>query len=527
MNRGLAWVVLMAAALLAFGLLVDDTPSPPSGRQVPGASVATNGLAEQTVDGDTSMRVAVLPFIPISSGRDDEYLAIGFSQEVLRMLQQYPTLPLAARGSSFRFSGSGQSNEAGTALGVSHVISGEVHRAGDRLRIQAQLLHVGDDTSITLLQRDGRESEASALAAEIAQVAAASLDLTPLRPRGNGIAATAMSEFEKGQVLFARAHGAGDMISLLRQANVHFERAIELAPHFSRAQVAAADLFIHILLKSANGQLDGNITSGDREGAIYQLQRFYDGAIRPADGSRHRSTAQVDRAVLLADTRSLGRLTQQTLSAQGCITPDWGHLVAAPFGSAQALGLTFNRMTRCDPLSSHSWSNLAWAQLWSGKLAATVDTARRGAVKADSAWLREAWLIALLHTGRSEEARNLVGGMKPARGRSYADFLLVASSGDAAAATERQQKYLASFGPNDRLALVMHALRGNRNEANRLAAEIDARHGGHLGLLNAIFQCACGAPFDLDSTPRFSAMIAASGLQWPPGRPVDWPLKKW
>ncbi len=74
---------------------------------------------------------------------------------------------------------------------------------------------------------------------------------------------------------------------------------------------------------------------------------------------------------------------------------------------------------------------------------------------------------------------------------------------------------------------MLEASRGNRGEANRLAAAIDARTFGHVALLQAIYDCLCGAPFDLDATPAFAAMLADSGLAWPPATPFDFPLKEW
>jgi adenylate cyclase len=73
----------------------------------------------------------------------------------------------------------------------------------------------------------------------------------------------------------------------------------------------------------------------------------------------------------------------------------------------------------------------------------------------------------------------------------------------------------------------MEAARGNRNEANRLAGLIDSRSFGYMSLMQAIYWCTCGAPFDLDATPVFSSMLAGSGLPWPPAKPLNFPLKDW
>jgi adenylate cyclase len=105
--------------------------------------------------------------------------------------------------------------------------------------------------------------------------------------------------------------------------------------------------------------------------------------------------------------------------------------------------------------------------------------------------------------------------------------ILAAIRGDAETATRHQENYLGRYGPDDREALVLEASRGNRNDANRIAAAIDARPFGHVVLLQAIYDCLCGAPFDLDATPGFAALLEDSGLSWPPAKPFDFPLKDW
>jgi hypothetical protein len=56
---------------------------------------------------------------------------------------------------------------------------------------------------------------------------------------------------------------------------------------------------------------------------------------------------------------------------------------------------------------------------------------------------------------------------------------------------------LAAKGPDDLFSLVLNAQQGNRNEANRLAEAIDQRPFGYATLMQAIYYCTCGAPFDL------------------------------
>ncbi len=62
-----------------------------------------------------------------------------------------------------------------------------------------------------------------------------------------------------------------------------------------------------------------------------------------------------------------------------------------------------------------------------------------------------------------------------------------------------------------------------RDEANSRAAARDQRPGGHIRLAGAILGCLCGAPFDLEATPNFKALIEQGELQWPPLAPISLP----
>ncbi len=68
---------------------------------------------------------------------------------------------------------------------------------------------------------------------------------------------------------------------------------------------------------------------------------------------------------------------------------------------------------------------------------------------------------------------------------------------------------------------------GMRDEANRLAAEVDQHRFGTATLAQWIMWCGCGAPFDLESTPNFAANLEDGGLDWPPEPIMEFPLKDW
>lgn len=112
------------------------------------------GLFSATQTGDdqpmpavptSAASVAVLPFANMSNDPDNEYFSDGLTETLLHMLAQIPDLKVAARTSSFAFKGQNVNvREIAAALGVAHILEGSVQRAGDRVRITAQLIRASD-----------------------------------------------------------------------------------------------------------------------------------------------------------------------------------------------------------------------------------------------------------------------------------------------------------------------------------------------------------------------------------------------
>jgi adenylate cyclase len=85
--------------------------------------------------------VAVLPFVDMSPERDQEYFCDGMVEEIINELAKIPDLRVAARTSTFAFKNRPDDvREIGRRLGVQSVLEGSVRKAGDRLRVTAQLI---------------------------------------------------------------------------------------------------------------------------------------------------------------------------------------------------------------------------------------------------------------------------------------------------------------------------------------------------------------------------------------------------
>ena len=93
----------------------------------------------------TEKSIAVLAFKDLSPEGDQEYFADGLSEELLNVLAQIPNLQVAGRTSSFAFKGQNRDlREIGEILKVSHILEGSVRKAGNRIRVTAQLINAAN-----------------------------------------------------------------------------------------------------------------------------------------------------------------------------------------------------------------------------------------------------------------------------------------------------------------------------------------------------------------------------------------------
>src|SRR3990170_3595362 len=89
--------------------------------------------------------VAVLPFVNMSSDKENEYFSDGISEDLITALSKVSGLHVAARTSSFAFKGRNEDiRTIGTRLGVGAVLEGSVAKSGNRVRIIAQLINTAD-----------------------------------------------------------------------------------------------------------------------------------------------------------------------------------------------------------------------------------------------------------------------------------------------------------------------------------------------------------------------------------------------
>lgn len=186
--------------------------------------------------------IAVMPFTNLSHDRDNTYFSDGLAETTLDMLTQVKGLKVIARDSSFAFRG-GESTpaEIGRKLGAAHLLEGSVQQAGNLLRVTAHLVRVRDGIRLWSRKFDRSRDDVFSIQDEIAlEVVKAMKTLLPKDQRNRlldqGTAnAAAYDEYMKGLALLPLQE-----VSALREAEKHFNKAIQLDPRYARAHVGAA-----------------------------------------------------------------------------------------------------------------------------------------------------------------------------------------------------------------------------------------------------------------------------------------------
>ena len=113
--------------------------------------------------------IAVLPFVNMSSDREQDYFSDGISEELLNLLTRIPQLRVIARTSSFSFKGKEVDiAEIARRLNVAHVLEGSVRKSGNRVRITAQLVRASDSTHLWSQTYDRTLDDVFAIQDEIA-----------------------------------------------------------------------------------------------------------------------------------------------------------------------------------------------------------------------------------------------------------------------------------------------------------------------------------------------------------------------
>ena len=212
--------------------------------------------------------IAVLPFVNMSADPENEYFSDGIAEEIINALSKIQALQVAARTSAFAFKGKNEDIGAiGRKLKVATVLEGSVRKAGNKLRVTAQLINVADGYQLWSERYDRQLEDVFAIQDEIAGniVKALRVVLSEDEKRAIERAPTenvqAYEYYLRGRQYFHQWSRTG-----IQYARRMFERAIEVDPKFAMAYAGIADCcaFLYMYWDGSKANLDGADTASQK-----------------------------------------------------------------------------------------------------------------------------------------------------------------------------------------------------------------------------------------------------------------------
>jgi serine/threonine protein kinase/Tfp pilus assembly protein PilF len=197
------------------------------------------------VDEAAEKSIAVLPFADLSPQKDQEYFCDGLAEELINSLTHISELRVPARSSSFSFKGKDLDiREVGKTLNVQTVLEGSVRKAGNRLRITAQLINVADGYHMWSERYDRDMDDIFAIQDEISLSIVDNLKVRLLKGEKTKVIKRhtedkdAYNLYLKGRYFWNRRH-EGDM----KKAIECYQQALAKDPAYALAYVGIADVF--------------------------------------------------------------------------------------------------------------------------------------------------------------------------------------------------------------------------------------------------------------------------------------------
>ena len=249
LDRSIIVILLIALAWFAWDKF---------GTEPPAVKPAASDTIQPSKVEDIPQSIAVLPFEDLSQLQDQAWFADGISEEILNVLASIPDLKVAARTSAFAFKGSPVGiAEIAKTLGVNHVLEGSVRKAGNKVRVTAQLIKADDGFHIWSANYDRELTDIFAIQDEIANSIADELKVSlklENQAAGNLTGTGNIEAYEhylRGMSLWHLRTADS-----LTQAIEEFNRAISLDPRFAKAYAGLALTYVviegYVLLDNAS-----------------------------------------------------------------------------------------------------------------------------------------------------------------------------------------------------------------------------------------------------------------------------------
>ncbi|HEX2113497.1 MAG TPA: adenylate/guanylate cyclase domain-containing protein [Alphaproteobacteria bacterium] len=199
--------------------------------------------------------VAVLPFDNMSGDAAQVYFSDGITEDVITELSRFRELTVIARNSSFSFRGqSVDVREVGRTLGAGYVVEGSVRRAGNRVRVTAQLVDAATGAHLWAERYDRAVEDVFAIQEEIARGIVATV-AQRISEETEAAARRRLPQNVRAYDLFLQGHRLTDVYTQEAQdeARAFFEQARQLDPTFARAYTGLAYIYLNRTIEGGVG----------------------------------------------------------------------------------------------------------------------------------------------------------------------------------------------------------------------------------------------------------------------------------
>jgi TolB-like protein/DNA-binding winged helix-turn-helix (wHTH) protein/Tfp pilus assembly protein PilF len=241
-GRKLDFAIIGLLALAVVFLVVDHyvLEAEPEQAEVAAEQAPAAGPVER------EKSIAVLPFVNMSDDPNQEYFADGIAEELLNTLARVEDLRVVGRTSSFSFKNSDADlTEIGEALGADVILEGSVRKAGNRVRITAQLIDAKGGLQRWSETYDRELDDIFAIQTEIAAAIADALRVSLSSEERERLATPPTENLEAYQAyLLGRQHQKKYTTASNEEAIGYFQRAIELDPKFALAFAGLTESYL-------------------------------------------------------------------------------------------------------------------------------------------------------------------------------------------------------------------------------------------------------------------------------------------
>jgi len=395
--------------------------------------------------------IAVLPFDDFSPDGDHSWFADGLTEEILNSLARTADLQVASRTSSFAYRGTNADIPAiANDLGVAHVLEGSVRRAGDRLRVTAQLIRAADDKHLWSETFDGSNEDSIDIQETIA-IAIANALKTAMDPEElERMVSAGTRSVEAWEIYLrglARDHQITQQMDIANatEAIDLFEQAVAIDPAFADAHLMLADLW--------QSQVDPTSTMYIRDGlSMTERREHYNAAVSAAVKYARSEATRLEAEMRAADF-DLRLMDQIALAEQ---------------------------MAELEPERRQSWAWLNYLYIIVGD----YDKSRDAGLKA---WAAEpepgtgnATIIQSMHRASLTEAVAMVDEVlavpKPSVSELYQSHRALLAAGEIERAAELVTMYVPQSKDDEGIVMVQirqACAEGRVGDADELFTEID------------------------------------------------------